>query len=242
MLILGIETATEQVSVAIGGHEGVLGLVEVCRGRRHAETLAPAIEFVCTQADVRLDEISVVAVDVGPGLFTGMRVGLASAKALAQALRVPMIGMSSLDLLAYPLRHTGRTVVAVIDARKGELFYAFYRPVPGGVQRVLEPRCGTIDDLIAEVMARSDDVICVGDGALRHRDEIVAELRCEMAEQFLSRPSAAPLVQLAHARALREEWVNPWEIQPLYMRLPDAQINWSVRATGSTDNTSELPR
>ena len=242
MLILGIETATEQVSVDIGGHEGVLGLVEVCRGRRHAETLAPAIEFVCTQADVRLDEISVVAVDVGPGLFTGMRVGLASAKALAQALRVPMIGMSSLDLLAYPLRHTGRTVVAIIDARKGELFYAFYRPVPGGVQRVLEPRCGTIDDLIAEVMARSDDVICVGDGALRHRDEIVAELRCEVAEQFLSRPSAAPLVQLAHARALREEWVNPWEIQPLYMRLPDAQINWSVRATGSTDNTSEFPR
>jgi tRNA threonylcarbamoyladenosine biosynthesis protein TsaB len=220
----------------------VLGLVEVCRGRRHAETLAPAIEFVCSQADVRLDEISVVAVDVGPGLFTGMRVGLASAKALAQALRVPMIGMSSLDLLAYPLRHTGRTVVAVIDARKGELFYAFYRPVPGGVQRVLEPRCGTIDDLIAEVMARRDDVICVGDGALRHRDEIVAELRCEVAEQFLSRPSAAPLVQLAHARALREEWVNPWEIQPLYMRLPDAQINWSVRATGSTDNTSEFPR
>jgi tRNA threonylcarbamoyladenosine biosynthesis protein TsaB len=50
------------------------------------------------------------------------------------------------------------------------------------------------------------------------------------------------LVQLAHARALREEWVNPWEIQPLYMRLPDAQINWSVRATGSTDNTGELPR
>ena len=242
MLILGIETATEQVSVAIGGHEGVLGLVEVCRGRRHAETLAPAIEFVCSQADVRLDEISVVAVDVGPGLFTGMRVGLASAKALAQALRVPMIGMSSLDLLAYPLRHTGRTVVAVIDARKGELFYAFYRPVPGGVQRVLEPRCGTIDDLIAEVMARRDDVICVGDGALRHRDEIIAELRCEMAEQFLSRPSAAPLVQLAHARALREEWVNPWEIQPLYLRLPDAQINWSVRATGSTDNTSEFPR
>jgi len=242
MLILGIETATEQVSVAIGGHEGVLGLVEVCRGRRHAETLAPAIEFVCAQADVRLDEISVVAVDVGPGLFTGMRVGLASAKALAQALRVPMIGMSSLDLLAYPLRHTGRTVVAIIDARKDELFYAFYRPVPGGVQRVLEPRCGTIDDLIAEVMARSDDVICVGDGALRHRDEIIAELRCEMAEQFLSRPSAAPLVQLAHARALREEWVNPWEIQPLYMRLPDAQINWSVRAIGITDNTGELPR
>jgi tRNA threonylcarbamoyladenosine biosynthesis protein TsaB len=104
MLILGIETATERVSVAIGGHEGVLAMFEVTRGRRHAETLTPAIDFVCRQADVTLDEISVVAVDVGPGLFTGMRVGLASAKAIAQALRVPMIGISSLDLLAYPCR------------------------------------------------------------------------------------------------------------------------------------------
>ncbi|MEY3617358.1 MAG: hypothetical protein RL726_56, partial [Actinomycetota bacterium] len=85
MLILGIETATERVSVAIGGHEGVLGMFEVTRGRRHAETLTPAIDFVCRQADVALDEISVVAVDMGPGLFTGMRVGLASAKAIAQA-------------------------------------------------------------------------------------------------------------------------------------------------------------
>ena len=71
MLILGIETATEQVSCALGGHEGVLGLFEVARGRRHAETLAPAIEFVCGQADVTLGEIGAIAVDVGPGLFTG---------------------------------------------------------------------------------------------------------------------------------------------------------------------------
>ena len=154
-----------------------------------------------------------------------------------------MIGMSSLDLLAFPLRYTDRTIAAVIDARKGEVFYAFYRPVPGGVQRVAEPRCASVDDLIGDVLARNDDeVILVGDGALRYRDEITAELRCDIAEQFLSRPSAAPLVQLAHARALREEWVNPWEIQPLYLRLPDAEINWSTRAVGSLDNTGELPR
>jgi tRNA threonylcarbamoyladenosine biosynthesis protein TsaB len=229
VLILGIETATEQVSVAIGGHEGVLGLFEVCRGRRHAETLTPAIDFLCKQADIELAEISVVAVDVGPGLFTGMRVGLAAAKALAQALRVPMIGMSSLDLLAFPLRHTERTVAAVIDARRGELFYALYRPVPGGVKRVTEPRCGRLDDFLADVLPRGHELVCVGDGALRYRESIEVELRCEFAEQFLSRPSAAPLVQLAHARALREEWVNPWEIQPMYLRLPDAQINWQTR-------------
>lgn len=229
MLILGIETATEQVSVAIGGHEGVLSLFEVCRGRRHAETLTPAIQFVCRQADVQLEEIGAIAVDIGPGLFTGMRVGLASAKAIAQALRVPMIGISSLDLLAFPLRHSGKAVAAIIDARKGELFYACYRPVPGGVQRTGDPAVGSVDDLVADLMARGHELLCVGDGALRYRDDISSSLRCDFAEQFLSHPSAAPLVQLAHAKALREEWVNPWEIQPLYLRAPDAQINWATR-------------
>ena len=83
------------------------------------------------QADIGLDELGLIAVDVGPGLFTGMRVGLAAAKALAQALRVPMIGISSLDLLAFPHRQSDRVVVPVIDARKGEVFYAMYRPGAG---------------------------------------------------------------------------------------------------------------
>jgi tRNA threonylcarbamoyladenosine biosynthesis protein TsaB len=234
MLILGIETATERVSVAIGGHEGVLGMFEVTRGRRHAETLTPAIDFVCRQADVTLDEISVVAVDVGPGLFTGMRVGLAAGKAIAQALRVPMIAISSLDLLAYPLRRTDKVIAAVIDARKGEIFYALYRQVPGGIQRVSEPTAGRVDDLIADLLARSQEVVCVGDGAIRYRDEISAGYRVEIAEQFFAYPSSAPLVQLAHAKALREEWVNPWEVEALYLRKPDAEINWSTRNDGKT--------
>lgn len=229
MLILGIETATERVSVAIGGHEGVLALFEVTRGRRHAETLTPAIDFVCRQAGIALDEVGVVAVDHGPGLFTGMRVGLAAGKAIAQALRIPMIGVTSLDLLAFPLRHCDRLIAAAIDARRGQLFYAFYRQVPGGVQRVSEPAVGNFDDFVAELFARGHEVVCVGDGALRYRDEIDRDLRVEFAEQYLAHPSAAPLVQLAHAQALREEWVNPWELHAVYLRAPDAQISWVTR-------------
>ena len=235
MLILGIETATQQVSVAIGGHEGVLAVFELSRGRRHAETLTPAIEFICRQADIEICEFGVIAVDVGPGLFTGMRVGLAAGKAIAHALRVPMIGISSLDLLAFPLRYADRTVATVIDARKGEVFYALYRPVPGGVQRMTDARCTSVDELAADLMARGQTVLCVGDGALRYREQIASVLRCDFAEQFLSYPSAAPLVQLAHAKALREDWVNPWEIQPMYLRAPDAEINWSTRASGGID-------
>lgn len=233
VLILGIETATEQISVAIGGHEGVIGLFEVARGRRHVETLMPGVEFLCQQTDIEISEIGCIAVDVGPGLFTGMRVGLAAAKALAQALQLPMVGISSLDLLAFPLRYSDRLIAAVIDARRGELFYALYRQVPGGVQRVSEPRAARYEDLAADLVARGGEVVCVGDGALRYRDEILDEVRVEFAEQFLSHPSAAPLVTLAHAKALREDWVNPWELQPMYLRKPDAQINWAVRDGGS---------
>ena len=139
MIVLGIESSTAQVGCALGGHEGVLASFHAARGRRHAEILVPAVAFVCEQADVKLAEVGVIAVDIGPGLFTGLRVGVATAKALAQALRVPMVGMSSLDLLAYPVRFTRRLVAAVIDARRGEVFSALYRQVPGGVQRVSEP-------------------------------------------------------------------------------------------------------
>jgi tRNA threonylcarbamoyladenosine biosynthesis protein TsaB len=228
MLILGIETATEQVGVAIGGHEGVIASFEVARGRRHAEILTPAIEFLCRQADIGLDEFGVVAVDVGPGLFTGMRVGIAAAKALAQALRIPMIGISSLDLLAFPCRHTDRVVVPVIDARKGEVFWATYRQVPGGLQQVAPPTVGPVDELVADLLARSQETLCVGDGADRYRDELLDGYHCEIGGDL--HPSAATLVQLAHAKALREEWVNPRDIEPNYLRLPDAQINWAIRA------------
>ncbi len=229
MLILGIETATEQVGVSIGGHEGVIATFEVARGRRHAEILTPAIEFVCRQADIELAELGCIAVDIGPGLFTGMRVGLSTAKALALALRLPMIGISSLDLLAFPCRHTDRVVVPVIDARKGEVFWSMYRQVPGGVQQVSPPTVGPTGDLVADLLARSQDTLCVGDGAERYRDEIVEGFRCEISGPV--HPPAGALVQLAHARALREEWLRPAEIEPVYLRAPDAQINWSTRAS-----------
>jgi len=230
VITLGIETATQVVSVALGGDDGVIGLVEIMQGRRHAEVLAPAIEFVCRQAGVAIAQIGAVGVDIGPGLFTGMRVGIATAKTMAQALDVPLVGISSLDLLAFPLRHTSKVIASLIDARKGEVFYAFYLPSPGGVQRVSEPIACSVEDFNADVMARGQNVLAVGDGAHRYRDQLDASI--EVAD--LAHPSAAPLVHLARARALRADVgqagaANLESVQPMYLRAPDAQINWSTR-------------
>ncbi len=229
MLILGIASSTDQVGCAIGGHEGVLASAHAARGRRHAEMLVPAIDFVRRQAGITLDEIGVVAVDLGPGLFTGLRVGVATAKAMAHALKVPMIGVASLDLLAFPVRHSSRLVLTAVDARRGELFYAFYRHVPGGTQRVSDHRIGTTSDLASELLARGDECLLVGDGVQRYREDFSAMTEVELADPGLAYPSASSLVQLAHAQALREEFVNPWELRPLYLRRPDAEIEWDVR-------------
>jgi tRNA threonylcarbamoyladenosine biosynthesis protein TsaB len=229
VLILGITTSTMQVGCAIGGHEGVLASVHSSRGKRHAESLAPAIDFLRHQARVDLDEIGCVAVDVGPGLFTGLRVGIAAAKAMAHALRVPMIGVASLDLVAFPVRWSPRLVVAAIDARRGELFTTAYRQVPGGIQRLADYRVSTADDLAVDLESTAEDVLLVGDGALRYHEAFADLGRVELGDQGLAHPSAASLVQLAHARALREDFVQPWDLSPLYLRRPDAEINWVTR-------------
>lgn len=230
MLILGIESATVQVGCAVGGHEGVLASAHSARSKRHAETLTPAVDFVRRQARIELSDLGAVAVDIGPGLFTGLRVGVATARAVAQALRVPVIPISSLDLLAFPARFSDRVIAAAIDARRGELFSALYRSVPGGVQRVTEPRVGTPEELAAELQALGEDVLVVGDGALRYADTLRGNVQVEVCTHGITHPSARDLVLLAHARALREEWVPAWEVTPTYLRKPDAEIGWATRS------------
>jgi tRNA threonylcarbamoyladenosine biosynthesis protein TsaB len=156
-----------------------------------------------------------------------MRVGIATAKAMAHALQVPVVGVSSLDLLAHPFRYSSKVIASVIDARKGEVFYAFFLPTPGGVQRVSEPTACSIDDFNADVMARGQDVLAVGDGAHRYRDEFDIGVEVE----GLAHPSVASLVALARARVLRSDFddLRDDDVQPMYLRAPDAVINWTTR-------------
>ena len=233
MLILGIESAGSQVGCAIGGHEGVLASAHAGKGRRHAENLAPQIDFVRGQAGIQLSELGAVAVDVGPGLFTGLRVGIATAVVMSHALGVPMIPVTRHDLMAFPARWSRRPIVTALDARRGELFTALFRKVPGGIQRVREVNVCTPDDLAAELEVADEPALLVGDGALRYADTFHDIRRIEMAEQGLAQPSARSLVQLAHARAMREEFVQSWEVEPVYLRKPDAEINWSTREGGA---------
>jgi tRNA threonylcarbamoyladenosine biosynthesis protein TsaB len=232
--ILALDTSTAQVSVAIGDGGAVLGAVELVGGRRHAEQLAPAIDYLRRELAVDLGHLAAIAVGTGPGLFTGLRVGVTTAKVMAQALRIPVVGIPSLDLVAYPLRHTGRTIVAVLDARRREVFAARYQPVPGGVQRVSEYAVYPPAELVAELASEGHSFLLAGDGIERFPEEFAALDHAEVAGGGFAAPSVAALVELATARAEREEFEQPGELRPLYLRQSDAEIAWN-RGTAAVE-------
>jgi tRNA threonylcarbamoyladenosine biosynthesis protein TsaB len=225
VIVLGIETSTPQTSVALGGETGIVASATLS-GRAHQEQVVPTLQHLLRWSGVELPQLAGIAVGVGPGLFTGLRVGVQTAKSLAQALRTPIVGMTSLDVLAFSVRHTSRLVAAVIDARRGEVFWGVYRPVPGGVLRQGEFAVGPPDHLVGELTALADDVLVVGDGAHLYRREI-EEIgsQVEFASAMRSHPQAAALVELSVPRFVREEHDRLAEVVPLYLRKSDAEIN-----------------
>lgn len=250
MLILGIESATDRVGCAVGDHTGVRSVAQTTRGRHHAELLAPQIKAVCLQSDMTLRDIGAVAVDIGPGLYTGLRVGITTAITIAHTLDVPMIAVTSLDLLAYGVRHAQSPVAAVIDARRGEVFWACYRSgTDTDVQPVSKPAVALPEHLASElaeptrfgpaerhetpaerhealVEGDGGGLLMTGDGAVKYAPLFRGVSGVRVADKGFAHPSAESLVLLAHIRASRQQLVSHNEITPLYLRRPDAKAKW----------------
>jgi tRNA threonylcarbamoyladenosine biosynthesis protein TsaB len=222
VLVLAMDTATPTTSVALGSDDGALAAVAVRHERRHAELLAPAVRWVLEQAEVDAGSLAGLAVGIGPGLFTGLRVGVSTAKALAQAWKLPMVAVPSLDLVAFAHRHARRTICAVIDARRQEVFTALYRAAPGGVVRLTDYQVLRPDQLVAGIEARGEDLLLCGDGAHAYRAafERLGE-QVQLGARSEAAPSAAALVELALPRFHREQSTRPLDVTPLYLRRPD---------------------
>jgi len=235
VIVIGIETSTPQTSVAIGSEQGIVAQMSVA-GRARQEAAAPALQQLLRWSGTDLAKVGGVAVGVGPGLFTGLRVGVETAKTLAQVLGVPIVGLTSLDVVAVAVRHSPGRICAVIDGRRGEVFWSLYEPVPGGVVRETEHAVDTPDRLIAELLAVPGDVLLVGDGAILYRHEIERELggRVGFASATHAHPQAAQLVELAAPRFLREEHDRLFDVVPVYLRKSDAEIAWDQRARGAS--------
>jgi tRNA threonylcarbamoyladenosine biosynthesis protein TsaB len=226
MLVLGIETSTTVSSVSLWDRNGPVAGMTRGGPRGHVEFLMPAITRMVA-ASGGLAKVTAVAVGLGPGLFTSMRVGVATAKSLAQALRVPIVGISSLDALAFQVRFTNRLICTCVDAKRGEVFAALYRRVPGGVKREGDHQALDPDDLAAELIARDEEILFVGDGA--HAYPALNVERAEIAGGASRFPRADAIIELALPRLEREEFTSVEQVEPLYVRKSDAEIKWEER-------------
>ncbi|MFH9230106.1 tRNA (adenosine(37)-N6)-threonylcarbamoyltransferase complex dimerization subunit type 1 TsaB [Streptomyces lydicus] len=209
MLLLALDTATPAVTVALHDGSGILAESRQVDARRHGELLLPAVDRVLGEAGRKLDEVSEIVVGVGPGPYTGLRVGLVTAATFGAVLDVPVHGLCTLDGLAYASGLTEPFVVAT-DARRKEVYWARYADAR---TRLTEPAVDRPADLADQVAG----VPAVGAGALLY-DTVFTGVRREGPEH----QSAAALAALAAEKlAAGEELLPP---RPLYLRRPDAQV------------------
>lgn len=229
-MILAIETAVESVGVALGDHRGVLAHTAMTSDRRHAETLAPMIEFLLAQTGATTADLSGITVDVGPGLFTGMRVGISTAQAMAWALDIPVVPLCSLDVLARRVMDSSDTVVTAIDARRGEISWALHVPRPGGaLSRLGDPVVGPHDDLVEILLDRAEPVLCLGTGVERHRDAFAELPLVRVADPETRIPDVTDMIAMAAPVLASDGGIEPGAVTPLYLRAPDAEIHWETR-------------
>ncbi|MGA4880514.1 tRNA (adenosine(37)-N6)-threonylcarbamoyltransferase complex dimerization subunit type 1 TsaB [Streptomyces lydicamycinicus] len=209
MLLLALDTATPAVTVAL--HDGTRVLAESRQvdARRHGELLLPAVDRVLAEAGHKLDAVSDIVVGVGPGPYTGLRVGLVTAATFGSVLGVPVHGLCTLDGIAHASGLTEPFVVAT-DARRKEVYWARYADAR---TRLTDPAVDRPADLADQVAG----VPAVGAGAVLY-DTVFTGVRREAPEH----QSAGALADLAALKlAAGEELLPP---QPLYLRRPDAQV------------------
>lgn len=231
MIVLGLDTATAATSVALlagrGGGDGdgayAHRLHVPVSGERpgHAAHLLLLVEQVLEETGTGWSDVDRLVVGTGPGTFTGLRIGVATARALAQARGLPLFGTSTLRALTAAARQEhgepDRPILAVIDARRGEAFAAAW----GGADELLSPVVLAPDDLVARVGDLPDRPLAVGDGAVRFRSDL-AQAGAIVPEDD------SPLHTVDAAfhclRALRFEASSAQAVLPDYLRLPDAEL------------------
>ncbi len=221
---LAVTSSTGVMSLAAGrlGADGApadaIETIEVATERRHAEELGPQLVTLLDRAKLSMAELEWLAVDVGPGRFTGLRVGLATVRGLAFALDIPVVGLTSLEILAAGATGPG-PVTAVIDARRQEVFQQVF--VDG--EAAGPARVGPPEELVAEASGT-----VFGDGFDRYADIYQAAGPDSVVGVAGRNPMAADLLRLAARRTPRP---GP-EVGPVYLREPDAKASIRTRPQG----------
>ena len=227
-VILAIDTATPATSLAITrgtrGEGDVLASLGLSSNVTHSRRLLTSIDWLMTEVELGWDDIDAIGVSLGPGSFTGLRIGMATAKGLATAAGVGLIGVSTLDSLAAKCV-TQKLVCSVLDARKKEVYAGFYRLSKSGtMSRICEIAAFSPQDLASKI---SEPVMMIGDGAVVYQTLFTEILGTDlvMAPSALHEPSAASLGMISGEQFLEGQFLDVDGAVPLYVRSSDAELN-----------------
>ncbi len=231
MKLLAVESTSMAAGAALIQEDKLIGEIRTNHKKTHSEQLLPMIDHLLQMCECPLSEIDVLAVSLGPGSFTGIRIGVATVKGLAQALHKPVVGVNSLEALAWQANAFQGRVVPLVDAQRKLVYTAAYSFDESGVAILREPDVLHIQELLAILSETTEDLFFLGDAMPLHRELINETLggRARFALPLQAMPSASSLAQCAIRKALAGELMSPASIQPIYLRTSQAEKVYQQR-------------
>lgn len=229
MKILALETATIAGSIAIvdDGY-GLISEVRVNLKIAHAERLMPSIQWILEASRVSIDDIDAFAVSIGPGSFTGLRIGLSTAKGLSYAANRPIVPVPTLDAFARTLPYCSYAICPMFNARKSQVYAALYTWENHECRKVMDEAAVAIDTLLKNIHERA---VFLGDGAKLYRQQISGALgdRALFAPESRMSPSASTVAEIAIEKMGKGESADPVGLTPFYIRKSEAELRWKAR-------------
>lgn len=226
MKIIGIESASLVASAAIWEDGRLLAEYTVDHKKTHSQTLLPMIEEICRMTECRMDTVDAVAVSAGPGSFTGLRIGAATAKGLGLALGIPLIAVPTLDAQAFGLFGVKDLICPIMDARRGQVYTGIYRFDGDDRLVTVKPPCAADFEVLAgELAGMAGPVYFLGDGVPVFRDKAAAVLgsRARFVPAGQDRQRAALVASLGARLYAEGKTVTPAEFAPDYYRESQAE-------------------
>lgn len=224
MKLLAIDSTAGPASAAIYGDGKILGEFFINTKLTHSVTLMPMCDALLKNTMTDIKEIDAFAVSAGPGSFTGVRIGVAAVKGMAQALNKPCVSVSALEAMAQNLKNTECTVCAVMDARCKQFYNALFESKDGRITRLTEDRALSFENLAKELEKLSGRIILTGDGSDVAFGLMSGRLpRLETAQEQLKYQRASGVCFAATQKYIQGQTLTAAELQPVYLRLPQAQ-------------------
>ncbi|MGB9886144.1 MAG: tRNA (adenosine(37)-N6)-threonylcarbamoyltransferase complex dimerization subunit type 1 TsaB [Moorellales bacterium] len=219
MRVLGLETSGNAVSAALATEE-VVAEAWVAAPQQHCRELVPLVDWCLSRAGLTLADVEGVAVALGPGSFTGLRIGLATAKALALAAGVPLAGVPSLEVAAAAAEVHGGLVCPTLWSRPGEVYWALLRKKSEEWDYLTPPGALAVAALASELARREEEVWLCGEAAKAVAEAAASGRRLRLAPATGRRLLAAEVARLGRARLVAGQRDDPMGLEPLYLRPP----------------------